>query len=102
MKIKKGDNVYIVKGKDRGKSGKVSSVFPQKNKILIQELNQYKKSIKPKKEGEKGRTVLISMPISTPNVKIICPKCGQKTRVGFKFEGENKLRNCKKCDSNFK
>lgn len=99
MKIKKGDFVYIIKGKDRGKSGKIASVQTKKNTVIIQGLNQYKKTVKPKREGEKGQIILVSRPISAANVQLICPKCGKRTRVGYKIEGQKKNRYCKKCQS---
>jgi len=99
MKIKKGDLVYIIKGKDRGKSDKITVAYPKNNTIIIQGLNQYKKTIKPKKEGEKGQIILVSRPISSNNVQLICPKCNRRTRIQRKIDGKNKKRYCKKCQS---
>lgn len=97
MKIKKGDTVLIIRGKDRGKVGKVIKALPKENRVVIEGLNLVKKHIKPKKEGEKGRIVEIPRPISIANVKLICPNCHKAVRVGYKFEGEEKYRYCKKC-----
>ena len=99
MKIKKGDNVLIRKGKDGGKTGKVASVNPSKNKVLVHGLNQYKKTVRARKQGEKGQIITISMPLNASNVSIVCPSCGKATRVGYKVEGEAKTRFCKKCKS---
>lgn len=97
MKIKKGDNVLIIKGKDRGKVGKVIKALPKENKVVIEGLNLIKKHIKPRRQGEKGKIVEIPRPISISNVKLICSNCNKPTRVGYKFENETKYRYCKKC-----
>lgn len=97
MKIKKNDTVKIMVGKDKGKTGKVLSVFIKKNKVLIEGLNLYKKNVRPKKQGEKGQIILMPRPINVSNVMVICSSCGNSTRVGFRFEYKNKIRYCKKC-----
>lgn len=97
MKIKKGDTVLIVKGKDRGKVGKVIKALPKEKRVVIEGLNLVKKHIKPKKEGEKGKIIEIPRPISVSNVKLICPHCGKATKVGYQVQGEDKFRYCKKC-----
>lgn len=96
MKLKKGDEVKITIGKDKGKTGKITEVFPKRNKILIAGLNVYKKHVKP--QGQKpGGIIDLSKPISISNVSMLCPKCKNKTRIGFKIEGSVKSRICKKC-----
>ena len=97
MKIKKGDNVMIMKGKDRGKSGKITSVNPEKSRVLIHGLNQVKKSVRPQKQGEKGQIISISLPISWNNIKVICPSCSKPSRIGYSIMGDKKTRVCKKC-----
>lgn len=97
MKIKKNDTVQIITGKDRGKTGKVLKVFPQKGSILIDGLNIYKKHAKPKKQGEKGQIVLVPRPINVSNVMIVCSACNKNTKVGYKSENKNKVRYCRKC-----
>lgn len=97
MNIHKGDTILIIKGKDRGKIGKVLKVLPQKDKIIIEGLNLYKKSKKPKRLGEKGEFVLIPRPMSRANVMIICASCKKPTRFGVYRDKEIKYRFCKKC-----
>ncbi len=97
MKVKKGDNVLIIAGKDKGRTGKIIKSFPKELKILVEGMNQKKKHVRPKKEGEKGQIVSIPSPLDVSNAKLICPKCGKATRVGYKTEGETKNRICKKC-----
>ncbi len=104
MKIKKGDKVKVIKGKDRGKTGIVSRSFPKENKVLIEGINTYKKHRKPRKEGEKGEILVLSKAIAASNVMLLCPKCGKPTRVGFiieknKSNKEIKQRVCKKCQA---
>lgn len=100
-RIKKGDNVIILIGKDKKKSGKVLKVIAADNKIIVDGLNTVKKHMRPKNQGEKGQVVTVSRPINLSNVKIICPFCKKATRVVYKFEtkGEQsvKIRICHKC-----
>ncbi|MDO8529703.1 MAG: 50S ribosomal protein L24 [bacterium] len=99
MKIKKGDHIQIISGKDRGKKGKVLRVIPENSKVLVEGLNLIKKHVKPKKGGEKGQRIEIPAAMNISNVMLVCSKCGKLTRVGFKVIGENKSRICKKCKS---
>ena len=99
MKIKKGDTVLIISGKDRGRKGKVLKALPKEQKVLVESINLKKKHVRPKREGEKGQIVQISAPIHVSNVKFICPKCGKATRIGYKIAENRKYRMCKKCGS---
>jgi large subunit ribosomal protein L24 len=97
MKIKKGDNVKILSGKDRGKTGVVLKAMPTAEKIMIDGLNVFKKRSKPRKQGEKGQIVAVSRPMPVSNVMLICPTCKLPTRVGGRVEGNRNVRYCKKC-----
>ena len=97
MKIKKGDTVLIISGKDRGKQGKILDVFPKENRVVVEGANIRKKHAKPKNSGEKGQTVEKPAKFAASNVKLVCPRCGKATRVGLKAEGHRKMRICKKC-----
>ncbi|MDD5033024.1 MAG: 50S ribosomal protein L24 [Candidatus Pacebacteria bacterium] len=98
MKLKKGDKVLIIAGKDKGKSGKIAKVIPSADKIVVEGVNVRKKHSRPKKAGQKGQTVQMAMPMNVSNAKLICGKCEKATRVGYKFiEGSKKVRVCKKC-----
>ncbi len=101
MKIKKGDTVLIIRGKDRGKQGKVVKALPKENRIIVEGLNLVKKHVKPKRAGEKGRIIEISAPLDVSKVKLICPLCKQPTRVGYTFINDEKRRFCKKCKGSF-
>lgn len=98
MKIKKGDTVLIMSGKDRGKRGKVLDAFPKSGKLTVEGLNLLKKHVKPKKSGEKGQIVQLPGSIPASRVKLVCPKCGEPARVGYKIAEKNKYRICKKCN----
>jgi large subunit ribosomal protein L24 len=97
MKIKKGDSVLITAGKDKGRTGKIMKAMPRSSKVLVEGINLKKKHVRPKKQGEKGQVVEIPAALDVSNVKIICPKCGKATRVGYITEKDIKNRICKKC-----
>jgi len=97
MKVKKGDSILIIAGKDKGRTGKIMKALPKDNKILIEGINLKKKHVRPKREGEKGQVVEIPAVMDVSNVKLICPKCGKVTRVGYLIEGDQKFRICKQC-----
>ncbi len=97
MKIHKGDEVKIVVGKDKGKTGRVIKVFPQERKVLVEGLNLFKKHAKPRQADKKGEVILVSKPVSVSASRLVCPRCHKITRVGFSVSLENKVRICKKC-----
>jgi len=92
MKIKKGDTVLIISGKDKGKKAKVLEAFPKERKVTVEGTNLRKKHQKPKKSGEKGQVVELPGPISVSNVKLVCPKCGKAAKVGYKILKDNKVK----------
>ncbi|TSD02316.1 MAG: large subunit ribosomal protein L24 [Parcubacteria group bacterium Athens0714_24] len=97
MKIKKGDTVKIISGKDRGKTGKITHSLVEINKIVVEGVNVRKKHTRPKKQGQKGQTIQMPMPIDVSNAVLICSACGKTTRIGAKTIGSKKVRVCKKC-----
>ncbi|MAF20752.1 MAG: 50S ribosomal protein L24 [Parcubacteria group bacterium] len=97
MKIKKGDQVLVISGKDKGKKAKVLEAFPVEEKIVVQGVNIVRKHRRPKNEKEKGQIVEIPKAISVSNVKLVCPKCGKPARVGYQLTEKTKYRICKKC-----
>jgi len=99
MKIKKGDNVLIIAGKDKGKTAKVLRALPKEMKILVEGVNQKQKHMRPKRQGEKGQIVKIATPVDVSNAKLVCPKCGKAARIGYTIVGGKKYRICKKCKS---
>ncbi len=97
MNIKRGDNVKMLNGKDRGKTGKVLFVFPKEGKIVVEGLNTVARHLRPKKQGQKGQIVRKERAINLSNVMLVCKSCGKPTRTGHKVVGEKKMRVCKKC-----
>lgn len=98
MKIKKGDTVLIISGKDKGKKAKVLEAFPRQRKISVEGVNIIKKHRKPKSEKEKGQIIEMPKPIDVSNVKFVCPKCSKAVRIGYKIVEKKKYRICKKCE----
>ncbi len=98
MKIKKGDTVKIISGKNRGKTGKITHVFPKENKIVVEGVNVRKRHTRPKKQGQKGQIIQRPMPIDVSNAVLICSRCSKPTRVGSGVAGAKKIRICKKCN----
>ena len=97
MKLKKGDNVKIISGKDRGKTGKVLKVFLDEGRLLVEGVNMRKKHERAKRQDKKGEVITRPAPVSIANAMMVCPKCGKPSRVGYKIDGKQKSRVCKKC-----
>ncbi len=96
MKIKKGDQVEIIAGKDTGKRGVVLSVFPESAKVVVQGTNMMKRHLRSKRDGEKGQRIEKEAPLHISNVMLVCPHTGVPTRIGYKIEGNEKMRVSKK------
>lgn len=94
MKLKKGDKIKVTVGKDRGKDGVVEKIWPKDNKVTITGINLFKRHQKPKGEGQKGGIVEFARPLLVSKVALVCQKCKQVTRIGYK----EKIRICRKCD----
>lgn len=98
MKIKKGDQVKIISGNDKGKQGKVFSVLPHQARIVVEGLNMKKKHLKPRQQGKKGELVKLPASMAIARVMLLCPHCSKATRIGLRInESDKKLRICKKC-----
>ncbi len=96
MKIKKGDNVQIMAGKDRGKQGEVLLVLPVAEKVVVKGINIMKRHVRARREGEKGERVEKEAPLHVSNVMLVCPHTGKPTRVGYSVEGGEKIRMSKR------
>ena len=92
MKLKKGDNIIITTGKDKGKKGKIVRVLVKTNKVIVEGANMTKRHQRPRKSGEKGSIRDIEMPINASNVMILDPKSGKPTRMGKKKVGDKMVR----------
>jgi large subunit ribosomal protein L24 len=99
MKIKKGDRVKVLSGKDRGKEGEVMRAIPTQGKVIVEGVNMVKKSQRQTRATMQGGIIDKDMPIPVANVAVICSTCGP-TRVGFRVDDTGrKVRICKKCGS---
>lgn len=98
MHIRKGDNVKMLVGKDRGKTGKVLHVNTKTLRVTIEGLNTAKRHMKPKKQGQKGEIVTIPRSTNISNVAIVCGNCKKNARIQYRADGKSKVRVCAKCD----
>jgi len=96
MKIKKGDKVVVISGKDKGKTGTVTAAFPKENKVLVDGVNIKKKHQRPRRGGQKGQILDKGFPIHASNVMIVDPKSGKRTRIGITRKDGKRARITKK------
>lgn len=96
IKIKKGDQVIVLAGGDKGKTGEVVSVIPSKNRAVVQSLNMIKKHTKPSATSPQGGIVEMEAPIHISNLALVDPDTGKATKVGYKMEDDKKVRFAKK------
>ena len=99
MRIKKGDKVVIIAGKEKGKQGSVSKVFLKEEKVIVEGLNKVKKHIKPNQAEPDGKIITKEAPIHISNVAFLDPKTKKATKVAYKIEDGKKTRICKKSSS---
>jgi large subunit ribosomal protein L24 len=98
LKIRKGDRVRVLTGKDRGKEGEVMRAIPAQRKVIVEGVNVAKKHQGPTRSTQQGGIIDRDMPLPVANVALVCPACGKATRVGYKFDASGqKVRVCKKC-----
>jgi large subunit ribosomal protein L24 len=96
IKLRKDDNVQIIAGKDKGKTGKIIKILRDKDRVIVEGANIVKKAMKRKSQQDRGGIVEIEASLHISNVMIVCKKCGP-TRIGYKMDGDTKQRICKKC-----
>lgn len=102
MKIKKGDNVQILSGNDKGKTGEVLEVIPKEDKIVVKGINVRKKHVKARKQGEESGIISVECSIPSSKANVVCSKCGKATKIGYSVEKDEKVRVCKKCGAKLK
>ena len=101
-RIKKGDTVYVNAGNDKGKTGKVLSVDIAKQRVIVEGVNMVSKHTKPNAKQPQGGIIKQEAPVHVSNLNLIDPKSGKPTRVGFKVEGDKKVRYAKKSGEEIK
>jgi large subunit ribosomal protein L24 len=98
VRLKKGDNVLVISGEDKGKKGKIVKIFPKENRVIIEGMNLLKKHMKPTQKSLQGGIVRQEGPVQISNVRLICNKCDKPTSVKHGLTKEQKkVRVCKKC-----
>ena len=95
-KIRKDDTVQVLAGKDKGKRGTVIRIIPKKDAVLVSGVNIVKKAMRKKSQQDQGGIAEIEAPLNISNVAIVCKKCGP-TKIGYKIDGDKKIRVCRKC-----
>jgi len=99
LHVKKDDLVMIVAGKDKGKSGKVLRVMPDKGRVLVENLNLIKRHTRPSQANNEGGIIEKEAPIAISNVQLLCQSCNKPARTGIKaLDDGSKVRFCKKCN----
>ena len=104
LHVRKGDTVVVLSGKDKGKKGKVLEVSPREQKVIVERINMMTKHVKPRKMGDQGGIVKAEGAMYACKVQLVCPKCGQPTRIAHKVLADGtKQRVCKnpKCGETF-
>ncbi len=97
LSVKKGDNVLVLSGKDKGKQGEVLEVNKETNRVLVAGVNIQTKHKKPRNKDDKGGILKTEGAIDVSNVQVVCPTCKKATRVAHKLENDKNVRICKKC-----
>lgn len=97
MKIKKGDEIKVMRGKDKGKTGKVDKLLVKENKVVVLGINEYKRHVKAKTQNQKSEIVTVTKPMTIAAVMLVCPKCHNPARIGYTYTNGKKVRQCKKC-----
>ncbi len=99
MKLKKGDSVKVIIGRDKGKVGKIEKILSKKDTIIVGGVNIYKKHVKPQGEKQPGGIIDVVRPLATSKVVFVCPTCKKTTKIGFRMTNGKKERICKKCQA---
>jgi large subunit ribosomal protein L24 len=98
MKLKKGDRIRVISGKDVGKEGEITRVYPEENKVIVDGVNIAKRHTRAQGQTMQGGIIDKDMPVHASNVALVCGGCDQVTRIGYRFEGDGtKVRVCRKC-----
>jgi len=102
LKLRKGDKVVVLAGKDKGKKGKILKVDKAASRVIVEGVNITKKTTRPSQSNPQGGIIQRETSINISNVQAICPSCSQPSRVGMKVTDSAKVRICKKCNTELK
>ena len=97
FKIRKDDQVEIIAGKDKGKRGNVVRVIRDKDRVIVAGCNIVKKAMKKRSQQDRGGIAEVEAPLHISNVGVVCKKCGRPVKIGYKIDGDKKVRVCRKC-----
>lgn len=97
MKLKTNDKVFVLTGKDKGKTGKIIQVFPKLEKVVVEGVNILKKHARANKSGQKGQVIELAAPLHISKVMFYCVRCEKPVRLGARMVADKKERICKKC-----
>lgn len=98
LKVKKNDTVRVISGRDRGKQGKVSQVFPRQAMVVVEGVNLRVKHLRSRRGGQSGSKVQYAAPLNVAKVMVVCPQCSQPTRVKIQTTADgHKIRTCHRC-----
>ncbi len=102
LHVKKGDNVMVISGKDKGKTGKVVGVSAKEGKVIVEKINIATKHLKPRQQGQMGSIVKVEAPMYASKVMLVCPECGKATRLAHGLDKDGKkMRRCTHCNATF-
>ena len=99
LKLKKGDTVRVLRGRDRGKQGAILRVLPDSGKVLVEGVNMVFKHTRPKRQGEKAQRITVASAVNIGSVMVVCPSCKKASRLGRQLMDGKLKRVCKKCKS---
>ncbi|MCK9171735.1 MAG: 50S ribosomal protein L24 [Treponema sp.] len=97
FRIRKNDTVQVLAGKDKGKRGAVVRILPDKDAVIVSGVNIVKKAMKKRSQQDQGGIAEVEAPLNISNVAIVCKKCGRPVKIGYKIDGDKKVRVCRKC-----
>lgn len=98
MKFKKGDQVVVTIGKDKGKKGKIEKTFPKLGTVIVLGINVFKRHRKKRDDQHPAGITELVKPMNVAKIAILCPKCGKQTRIGYRIVKDAKERICRKCE----
>ena len=105
MHVRTGDEVLVIAGKNKGQRGKITRAIPERDRVVVENINMVKKHVKARGPRQRGGIIEVEAPLHVSNVMLICPNCGKAARTGDRIlEGEGKVsrrkaRYCKACDA---